>query len=391
MTRRDRGSITWREDRKAYYVRWFDRAGARRQARGGKTVKAAQAVLNAILEDEDRAASGAPLARAFAEFLADEHLPSLAERLAPKVYSTRRDRLLLVARMLRGRTMEGISRADAEHTFVRLARRRYKVPAKKGRRAPRRRRSPLTLAQFKTALSVAWDDAIARGFARENPWRGIKLRRAQEFAVPYLSEEDLTRLYAKMPDRLRPIVTILGETAIRRGEALALAWRDVASDLSSITIARSKSGRVRAVPLTGVAKDTLRALLGGRQRVPRTRTRVFADVGVSWPMETRRAWRAAVRAARLGTLRVHDLRHARASLLVRASVPIPTVASWLGHSTPVLVLSRYGHHAPADHLQRALQTLETARAASPDLAPSGGSATTDRSASPGCVPHAPTA
>ena len=33
---------------------------------------------------------------------------------------------------------------------------------------------------------------------------------------------------------------------------------------------------------------------------------------------------------------------------------LTTVSAWLGHATPQLVLSRYGHHAPADHLRQAL-------------------------------------
>jgi phenylacetate-CoA ligase len=78
--------------------------------------------------------------------------------------------------------------------------------------------------------------------------------------------------------RIRPLVVLLGETGLRRGEALALLWRDVAEDFSRVTVRRSKSGRSRDVPLTARAREALEGLT---RRKPETR--VFRRVGVTWP------------------------------------------------------------------------------------------------------------
>ena len=68
-------------------------------------------------------------------------------------------------------------------------------------------------------------------------------------------------------------------------------------------------------------------------------------------------------AAGFPTLRPHDLRHLNAVNLVRAGVPLPDVARWLGHSPDsILVTMRYARHAPANAADRARDLLE----ASPD-------------------------
>ena len=47
--------------------------------------------------------------------------------------------------------------------------------------------------------------------------------------------------------------------------------------------------------------------------------------------------------AGLEKFRLHDLRHTHATLLLGAGVPVNAVAQRLGHSTPVMTLSVYGH------------------------------------------------
>jgi integrase len=47
--------------------------------------------------------------------------------------------------------------------------------------------------------------------------------------------------------------------------------------------------------------------------------------------------------AGLPRVRVHDLRHTAATLLLEAGVHPRVVAERLGHSTPALVMNVYGH------------------------------------------------
>ena len=72
--RRTRGTISWRPERGAYFVRWGAPDGTRKQLRGGRTIAEANAVLAAVFNDERRDAGGQPAERLLHEFLADEHL-----------------------------------------------------------------------------------------------------------------------------------------------------------------------------------------------------------------------------------------------------------------------------------------------------------------------------
>jgi integrase len=45
----------------------------------------------------------------------------------------------------------------------------------------------------------------------------------------------------------------------------------------------------------------------------------------------------------LPPMRLHDLRHIHATLLLKAGVPVPVVAAWLGHADPAITLRVYAH------------------------------------------------
>ena len=45
----------------------------------------------------------------------------------------------------------------------------------------------------------------------------------------------------------------------------------------------------------------------------------------------------------LPVIRLHDLRHLHATLLLKAGVPVHVVASRLGHSDPAITLRVYAH------------------------------------------------
>ena len=61
-----------------------------------------------------------------------------------------------------------------------------------------------------------------------------------------------------------------------------------------------------------------------------------------WKNWTRRVWHAAREGAQIETLPPYDLRHAFASLQVRAGLSIPELAEQMGHS-PAMTLNTYSH------------------------------------------------
>jgi integrase len=61
----------------------------------------------------------------------------------------------------------------------------------------------------------------------------------------------------------------------------------------------------------------------------------------------RRTWAPAVQTAELPEgLRIHDMRHTAASVLINAGVPIKSIQEHLGHSSITVTMDRYAHLYP---------------------------------------------
>ncbi len=145
-------------------------------------------------------------------------------------------------------------------------------------------------------------------------------------------------------------------TGLRRGELVALRWRDVDFAGSVIRVRASysaghlttpKSGKVRAVP---AAPDVAAALakLGSRIDWVADEDLVFPGVagGFLDASALRRRYDAALRRAGLRRLRFHDLRHTFGTRMI-AKADIRRVQEWMGHAD-IQTTMQYLHYAPRD-------------------------------------------
>jgi integrase len=155
-------------------------------------------------------------------------------------------------------------------------------------------------------------------------------------------------------------------TGLRRGELVALRWRDIDFPGSAIrvwasyakgTLTTPKSGKPRVVPLVPDVAATL-ARLSQRTHTTGEDDLVFPGPAGGYldASALRRRYITAQKAAGLRPLRFHDLRHTFGSLAInRAS--IVQVQSWMGHAD-VDTTSRYLHHkSRADDAQLLAGTL----------------------------------
>jgi integrase len=177
---------------------------------------------------------------------------------------------------------------------------------------------------------------------------------------------------------------LLAYTGMRRGEALALRWRDVNLDAGTVSVRRSagvirvkgegaaieegdtKSGKPRVVDLDAATVAVLRAhrkqrgsmalqlarddalVLGdqeGRHLHPERFTRTFGA-------EVARC-RKALGDSAAPVIRLHDLRHTHATLLLLAGVPVHVVSERLGHASPVITMQVYAHVLPGSQREAA--------------------------------------
>jgi integrase len=167
-------------------------------------------------------------------------------------------------------------------------------------------------------------------------------------------EEVLTLVRAVGSDQDAGIYLVAAFTGLRRGELLALRWRDVDFTGSVIRVRASyaaghvttpKSGKVRSVPM---APDVAAALARLGQRA-----NWVGDDDLVFPGEAgdyldgsalRRRYAAALARAGLRPLRFHDLRHTFGTRMI-AKADIRRVQEWMGHAD-VQTTMRYLHYAP---------------------------------------------
>ncbi|MCG7504768.1 site-specific integrase [Mesorhizobium retamae] len=132
-----------------------------------------------------------------------------------------------------------------------------------------------------------------------------------------------------------PIILFALETAMRRGEILAIQFRHVDFERSSLVIPESKSGYSRVIPLTNRAIAILSAV---KKDDARGTDRAFPTTALA----LRLAWDKLLKRAGLDDLNFHDLRHEAISRLFELGLTVPEVASISGHRT-LAQLMRYSH------------------------------------------------
>jgi len=179
-------------------------------------------------------------------------------------------------------------------------------------------------------------------------------------------------------DRLEALYVIAVALGLRRGEVLALRWEDVGFEAGTLRIRGSLqrvSGKLLILePKTDKSRRTVlmpqvvvRALMTHKTRQLEHRLAVGAKWqehglvfpnyygGLNCPRRVNRAFDAAINRAGLPKIRLHDLRHGAATMLLASGVPIKAVSEVLGHSTTRMTLEVYSHVLDATRSEVAKQ------------------------------------
>jgi len=197
--------------------------------------------------------------------------------------------------------------------------------------------------------------AVADRLIDANPAASVKLVKENNARVRFLTLDEENRLLASMSERDRSSVILALNTGLRRGEQFALRWECANLQTGIVTVARSKNGQARHVPMNQTVKQLLRALPS------RLKSKlVFPSRNNETPMDAdnfvRRSFAPALRKATIDDFTWHDLRHTFASRLVMAGVDLRTVQELLGHRSIEMTM-RYAHLSPG-HRQAAVNVLD---------------------------------
>ena len=160
----------------------------------------------------------------------------------------------------------------------------------------------------------------------------------------------------------------------RRGEALALTWKDVDLKRGTVSITKSVSNKAhdegksytittpknagsnRTVTIPPFLCDMLKA----QKNAQEGGQYVFGGEDPLPPTNIERTLTKAAAAAGVKRIRIHDLRHSCASLLIHKGVSIVAVSRHLGHTTVEQTLNTYSHMMPDDRtmILRTLTSVE---------------------------------
>lgn len=199
-------------------------------------------------------------------------------------------------------------------------------------------------------------DAVAEGKIRSNPAEAIKIPKEARTEEPWctLSLEEQKRLLVAVPEPERWIVAFAIGTGLRAGELCALRLEDVKSDRIVVRYGKppslpTKSGKIREVPLFGLASDAWKEWKKTIGKNPRGLAFPRGRGGFRDPIHVVRwaYWQEWQKDAGV-SLRWHDLRHTCASSLVSGdwgrAWSLEEVRAMLGHSS-IQVTERYAHFA----------------------------------------------
>ena len=243
-------------------------------------------------------------------------------------------------------------------------------------------------------MAVRWDylprnpaDLVDRPFVPKRDMKALEPGDLNKLVAVAMARAQSTKAMSKTQARADHQWAVLWalaiKTGLREGELLALQWTDIDMDNGLIGVTRNLVKAKEQRPLYGEPKSTtsrrtvsIDAEMVRMLRAHKARQSEERLAAVDWaafdlvfcseigtPLMRRnvlRAFKLALGRAGLPDVRFHDLRHAHATLLLRAGVALKTASARLGHSGIAITADLYQHVAgdlDADAAQKVADVL----------------------------------
>ena len=230
-----------------------------------------------------------------------------------------------------------------------------------------------TQKNYLAFVSNAFTYAVKNEYIKESPCRAIEVTETEsEERDPYTLDEEVALLKKlderEVPTHYKVFFMLLIHLGMRKGEALAIEWKDIDLDAKSVfsrrnsqyrnsrtgvftTLPKTK-GSIRCLKLPDEIIDLLPKLKAEQEELKR-------NVGDNWvehdrlfttwngePMRPNRPYTWLQKFCERENLPfkgLHNFRHALVTNLVHERTDIATVSSIVGHSNPNITLGIYTH------------------------------------------------
>ncbi|PIB25874.1 integrase [Amylibacter kogurei] len=204
------------------------------------------------------------------------------------------------------------------------------------------RRAPIQANRNISLLRKAFNLAMRWGWMKANPAVGIEAN-PEVSRTRYLSDSELKRLiHALKTSASRTscdAILFMLLTGCRRGEAFQATWEQFNEELRIWTkpAATTKQRKLHRVPVSSAVTELLKS-----RQDRSTSPFIFASHTGKALTDVKKTWNRICETAELEDMRLHDLRHTFASLLVSNGQSLPTIGAMLGH-TQTQTTARYAH------------------------------------------------
>ncbi|MHB1418187.1 MAG: tyrosine-type recombinase/integrase [Bacillota bacterium] len=319
--------------------------------------KAAQAYLNSVLRDKDMGTFREPSKETLNKYLNQWLTAAVKARVKEKTYRSYEEVLRLYIRPILGDTkIAKLSPIEIQAV--------YNTLGEKGL-------SARTVRYAHSVLRNALEQAVRWQMIPQNPILYVDLPRQQKVEMHALSPKEARRfLEAASYSKLQALFILMVTTGLRPGEALGLQWQDVDFDQGRIHVQHSLSRTKdvwrleepktprsrRSIPLPKSVVLDLKAHRKG-QAEEKLKAEQYDDYGFVFAASNgqplhernivRREFKPLLKIARLpDTIRLYDLRHTCATLLLAAGENPKVVSERLGHASVTLTLDTYSHVLP---------------------------------------------
>jgi len=228
--------------------------------------------------------------------------------------------------------------------------------------------APATIEVIHRVIKMALKQAVRWRLLTRNVCEDVTPpRETQSHERQIVTPEQAQQLLAAAKGhRLEAMITLTLATGMRRGELLALKWQDIEFKQKRLHVRRSanrlpggyrvtdpKTARgKRMITLPQFVLETL-----GQHRIRQLEAKLKA--GPKWEehdlvfcnmygrflntSNLQVLFSTLLKQAGLPHMRLHDLRHSAATILLAMGVPIKVVQELLGHSSITITLNVYGH------------------------------------------------
>jgi len=241
--------------------------------------------------------------------------------------------------------------------------------------------SPKTVVEVHSMIRSALRSAVRKRYLRVNVADNAVAPRVRSISRSVMRSWTAEQLRAFLTvarsHRLFPALYLAATTGMRRGEVCGLLWSDVDLSAERLSVNRAlhlASGQLvevpvktrtsrRSIDLDAHTVEILRVWQEEQQRAGHSKQvdgPVFTAVSGKRlnPDTLTQTFDRLSDGSSAPRIRLHDLRHTHATLLIAAGIPVKVVSERLGHASPAFTMVTYQHVLPGMQAQAAATFAE---------------------------------